>query len=150
MSLKPTIYEAVGGYEKLLELAHTWHRLCVEDPILNHPFDRPDLHPHHSERLASYWAESLGGPKTFTESMADQTHVVRIHAGNGEHEEMDAAAELTFAVAMDEVGVAKEIRPVLEAYFHHANLIMSSYPDSPDQVPQELPMLYWSWEGQEP
>jgi len=46
-----------------------------------------------TERLAAYWAEALGGPTTYTDQYGDETSVVRIHSGNGPHEEMD---QLTF------------------------------------------------------
>lgn len=48
-----------------------------------------DCHPEHTERLAAYWAEALGGPTTFSEHYGDETAVVRMHSGNGPHEEMD-------------------------------------------------------------
>ena len=54
---------------------------------------RTGIHPQHTERLAAYWAEALGGPPTYTESLSDETTVVRMHSGNGEHVEMDERAE---------------------------------------------------------
>jgi len=54
--MKPTIYEAAGGYQALVELARAWHARCLADPIVSHAFSH-GYHPQHSERLAAYWAE---------------------------------------------------------------------------------------------
>ena len=53
---------------------------------------RRRIDPHHTERLAAYWGEALGGPPTFSSAYGDGSSVVRIHSGNGEHEEMDTRA----------------------------------------------------------
>jgi len=58
----------------------------MADEMVSHGF-----HPRHSERLAAYWAEALGGPPTYSERYGDETTVVRLHSGNGPHEEMDEA-----------------------------------------------------------
>src|SRR6476659_5033280 len=86
--MEPTIFEAVGGYDALLRLAHAWHERCLADPVASHPFG----HPGHLARLAAYWAEALGGPAGYTAAMGDHSHVLRLHAGNGEHHELDERA----------------------------------------------------------
>jgi len=37
-SVELTIYEAVGGPDTLLALAEAWHRRCLADLIVAHPF----------------------------------------------------------------------------------------------------------------
>ena len=44
--------------------------------------------PQHVERLAAYWAEALGGPSTYSESYGDETTFVKMHSGNGKHDEI--------------------------------------------------------------
>ena len=53
-----TIYEAAGGRQAFIALAHAWHARCLADPIVSHAFSH-GCHPKHSERLAAYWAEAL-------------------------------------------------------------------------------------------
>jgi hemoglobin len=86
-----SVFEAVGGYEGLLRLAHAWHARVMADEVVSHAFSH-GFHPQHSERLAAYWGEALGGPATYSEKCGDETSVVRIHSGNGVHEEMDRRA----------------------------------------------------------
>jgi hemoglobin len=68
--MKRTIYEAAGGHDAFLRLAHAWHARCLADPIVSHAFSH-GYHPQHTERLAAYWAEALGGPPSYTSSMGD-------------------------------------------------------------------------------
>src|SRR5947207_6427032 len=86
-----TVYEAVGGIDGLVRLAGAWHTRVMADEVVSHAFSH-GYHPEHTERLAAYWAEALGGPATYSESVGDETSVVRIHSGNGPHEDMDQRA----------------------------------------------------------
>jgi len=142
-----SLYEAVGGAEGLLRLAHAWHRRCVEDPIANHPFSHPNIHPQHTERLAAYLGEALGGPPTYTQQMGDETFVRSLHAGNGMHEELDQRCIELFDLALQDVGVSEDCRACVANYFRHATRTMALYPDKKDQVPKHLPLPRWSWDG---
>jgi hemoglobin len=144
-----SVYEAVGGSEALLRLAKAWHSRVMADEIVSHAFIHA-FHPQHSERLAAYWAEALGGPTTYSESYGDETAVVRIHSGNGPHEEMDRRAIACFGQALADVGLAptEPLRQVLHDYFAWATTTtMSRYRESADEVPEGLRIPRWSWDG---
>src|SRR5262245_29084388 len=100
-----TVYDAVGGADALLRLAGAWHTRVMNDDVVSHAFSH-GFHPEHTERLAAYWAEALGGPTTYTDRYGDETSVVRIHSGNGPHEEMDRRAIACFDQALEDVGLA--------------------------------------------
>jgi Bacterial-like globin len=65
-----SVYEAAGGASAMLALAHAWHYRCLADPEAQHPFSHPGLHPQHTERLAAYWGEMLGGPDAYSRELA--------------------------------------------------------------------------------
>ena len=143
------MYEAAGGSEGLLRLAEAWHSRVMADEIVSHAFSH-GFHPQHSERLAAYWAEALGGPATFSALYGDETSVVRIHSGNGPHEEMDRRAISCFDEALQDVGIdpAEPVGRVLHEYFAWATTTtMSRYHDSADEVPDGMSIPRWSWEG---
>jgi hemoglobin len=144
-----TIYEAAGGGDGLLALAHAWHVRCLDDPVASHPFSHPGGHPQHLERLAAYWGEALGGPADYTATMGDHSHVLWMHAGNGEHHDLDRRAIDCFAQALDDTGLSADerLRDALLAYFTWATTLMGAYPDSPREVPTGLPLPTWSWDG---
>lgn len=144
-----TIYEAAGGSEGLLRLAGAWHVRVLEDEIVSHAFSH-GYHPQHTERLAAYWAEVLGGPAAYSEQYGDETSVVRIHSGNGPHEEMDQRAIACFDQALEDAGLAgnEQLRQALHDYFAWATTTtMSRYHHSPDDVPHGLNIPKWSWDG---
>ena len=146
--MEKSIYEVAGGRQAFLDLALAWHSRCLADPIVSHAFSH-GYHPQHIERLAAYWAQSLGGPNEFTVSMGSESEVVRMHSGNGEHGEMDERAQTCFAEALDDARIPDDprLRATLKDYFKWATGRMSGYPESADRVPSGLEMAYWSWNG---
>ena len=144
-----SVYEAAGGDAGLLRLASAWHSRVMADQVVSHAFSH-GFHPEHTERLAAYWAEALGGPTTFSDSYGDETSVVRMHSGNGEHAEMDRRAIACFDRALDDVGMVgnSPLRQVLYDYFAWATTTtMARYHRSADEVPPGLGIPHWSWDG---
>jgi hemoglobin len=143
-----SVYEAAGGWDGVLRLAAAWHERVLADEIVSHAF-RHGFKPDHTERLAAYWAEALGGPPTYSQRYGDETSVVRIHSGNGEHDEMDQHAIDCFDLALADAGLTAEpLRQVLHDYFAWATTNpMARYQVSADDVPDGLTIPQWSWDG---
>lgn len=86
----------------------------------------------------------------YSDAYGDETKVVRMHSGNGEHEEMDRRAIACFDQALADVGLTRDpaLRQVLHDYFAWATTTtMSRYHRSPDDVPDGLHIPRWSWNG---
>ncbi len=143
-----TVYDAAGGYDTFVRLAEAWHERVMADEVVAHAFSH-GFHPQHTERLAAYWVEALGGPSLYADAYGDETAVVRLHSGNGLHEEMDRRAVECFDEALADVGLTADARlcQVLHDYFRWATTTMSRYPRSPDDVPPDLRVPRWSWDG---
>lgn len=143
-----SLFEAVGGADGVLRLARAWHERVLEDEIVSHAFSH-GFHPQHTERLAAYWGEAWGGPASYSEHYGDQSSVVRMHSGNGPHEEMDRRAIACFDGAMDDAGLSDPVlRGALHDYFAWATTnTMSVYHGSADDVPDDLHIPRWSWNG---
>src|SRR5438128_1186433 len=107
--MEETVYEAAGGEAGMLRLAAAWHQRVLADEVVAHAFSH-GFHPEHTERLAAYWAEALGGPAAFSGAYGDESAVVRMHSGNGPHEEMDRRAIACFDAALVDVGLSPEDR----------------------------------------
>lgn len=143
-----SVYDAAGGADGIMRLAAAWHARVMADDVVSHAFQH-GFHSAHTERLAAYWAETLGGPPTYSETYGDETSVVRLHSGNGEHQEMDRRAIACFDQALADVGLADDerLRQVLHDYFSWATTAMSQYHRSADDIPAGLPVPRWSWHG---
>jgi hemoglobin len=132
-------YDAIGGEATVLALAHAWHERVLADPVVAHAFSH-GFREDHTERLAAYWAEVLGGPDTYSRSLGDESHVVRLHSGNGPHEDMDRRAVACFAAALADAGVAAEHHAGLVAWFEAANRHVNHRYPTPEDVPDGLAM----------
>jgi hemoglobin len=147
--VRPTLYEFAGGDAAFLALARAHHARCLADPELNHPFSHPGQHPQHVERLAAYWAEVLGGPPTYSESLANQSYLVHLHSGNGAMDDLSRRFVECFVAAADDAGLPPdpEFRAALRAYMEWAVTDMLRYETSADDVPRDLTVPRWSWDG---
>jgi hemoglobin len=144
-----SVYEAAGGDGGLRRLADAWHARVLADEVVSHAFSH-GFRPDHTDRLAAYWAEALGGPSTYSNLYGDESSVVRLHSGNGQHEEMDRRAIACFDQALEDTGLASDatLRQVLHDYFAWTTTTaMARYPGSADDVPDSLKIPRWSWDG---
>ena len=145
-----TVYDAAGGLDGLLRLAAAWHRRVIADEVVGHAFSH-GYRADHTERLAAYWAEALGGPRLYTGVFGDETAVVRMHSGNGPHEEMDRRAIACFNQALVDVGLDERTRTALSDYFAWATTHeMAAHHASAEDVPDGLPLPHWTWDGRCP
>ena len=144
-----TVYDAAGGSDGLSALAHAWHVRVIADDVVGHAFSHGFL-PDHTARLAAYWAEALGGPATYSQDFGDETAVVRMHSGNGPHDEMDRRAIECFDLALRDVGIAEGTRvhrTLLDYFAWATTTTMARYHRSADDVPSGLRIPHWSWDG---
>ncbi|MGD0880133.1 MAG: group II truncated hemoglobin [Acidimicrobiales bacterium] len=144
-----SVYDAVGGYDSIVSLARAWHARVMADEVVSHAFSH-GFHPQHTERLAAYWAEALGGPARYSDLYGDESEVVRMHSGDGPHEDMDRRAIACFDEALGDAGLTGDDRlsTVLHDYFEWATTYsMSRYHRSDGDVPEGLTIPRWSWNG---
>ena len=143
-----TLYDTAGGIEGLTRLAEAWHERVIADEVVGHAFSH-GFDEHHTDRLAAYWAEALGGPELFTEAGGEESAVVRMHSGNGEHDEMNHRAVACFDAALEDVGlVERHLAQTLHDYFEWATwTTMYRFHGSADDVPDGLEIPCWSWNG---
>ncbi len=144
-----SVYEATGGSEGMQRLAEAWHRRVMADEVVAHAFSH-GFEDDHTDRLAAYLGEALGGPPLYSERYGDESSVVRIHSGNGEHSDMDNRAIRCFDEALADLGLDADepLRRTLHDYFAWATrTTMSRYHGSPADVPEGLRLRHWTWDG---
>jgi hemoglobin len=147
--VRPTLYEFAGGEPAFLALAAAHHVRCLQDPELNHPFSHPGQHPAHVERLAAYWAEVLGGPAVYSQSLSDQSRLLDMHAGNGDMSDLGRRFVECFVLAADDAGLPAdpEFRAALRAYMQWAVDDVLVYSPVDSVVPPGARVPRWGWEG---
>ena len=141
--VSPTLYRALGGFDALLAVCRRWHQLCLADPVAAHPFEH-GLHPQHDERLAAYLAEATGGPKLYTGGYGDEVSMQRLHAGNGEHRDLDERCLALFEQALADAGIPAVPAARLAAHFRGAAEAQRAYASSVEDVPAGLTLPEWT------
>jgi hemoglobin len=141
MTADYSLYEQIGGFDVVLALCRRWHALCLQDPDTAHPFEH-GMHPQHDERLAAYLSEAFGGPKLYSAGYGDESHVQRLHAGNGEHVALDVACLAKFDQALADVGIAGAPAQRVSAYFRSATEAQREWAADNAAVPLGLPFRH--------
>ena len=150
--MRPSLFEFAGGSPAFLALATAHHARCLADPELNHPFSHADQNPQHIERLAAYWAEVMGGPARYSQSLGSQSSLQRMHAGNGDMSDLGRRFVDCFVLAADDAGLPDDpgFRAALRAYMQWAVDDVLAYSPVGAVVPSRLAVPHWSWDGLQP
>jgi hemoglobin len=144
------MFEFAGGNQAFLALAAAHHERCLQDPELNHPFSH-GVNPEHVERLAHYWAEVFGGPARYSDLHGGHSAMLETHARHGAGQDYGPRFVACFMQAADDVGLPDdaEFRTALRSYMEWATQEVISYAPSDVQVPANLPVPRWTWNGLE-
>lgn len=147
---RPTLYEFAGGRDAFLALAAACTERCMQDPELSHAFSH-GMSPNHDEHLAAYWAEVLGGPPSYSESLGGHSHMLFIHAAQGAPDEWGDRFEACFVAAMDDAQLPDdpEFRRAMRDYMHWATRQVNQYSPVGSRVEPDMPMPRWTWQGLE-
>lgn len=129
------------------DIAWCWHQEALADPVVSHAFSH-GVADDHVERLAHYLAEALGGGDHYRRTYGEPAQVDRLHAGNGEHPEMDSAAIAAFDRAVRRAGIPQPAAGEIRRYWAWATRSpMAAHPESPDTVPADQGVHTWTWGG---
>jgi hemoglobin len=136
-----SLYDDVGGFDRILALCKAWQSRLQQDPLAWHPFEH-GTHPNHHERLAAYLSEAFGGPPLYTAGYGDESSVQRTHSCNGEHVELDEACLEAFDQAVADIGLCGDVAQRVSAYFRRATVAQREWAASGTRVPDGLPFNY--------
>jgi hypothetical protein len=82
-------------------------------------------------------------PLTMLPGYGDESSMQRMHAGNGDHRELDERCLALFAQALADVGIPAGPAERLAAHFGCATDAQRAYGASAEQVPDSLPLPRW-------
>jgi hemoglobin len=102
-------------------LADAWRARVMAGEVVSHAFSH-GFHPQHTDRLAAYWAEALGGPASYSDAYGNETSVG--------------------------VDADPRLRQALHDYFAWVTTVsMAQSHESADDVPVGMRIPRWSWDG---
>ena len=122
----------------------------MADEVVSHAFSH-GFHPQHTERLAAYWAEALGGPiDLLGDGTATRPRWSGCTAATASTRRWTVArspASTTRSATSASMTMSRCGR-ILHDYFAWATTTtMARYHESADDVPEGLRIPRWSWDG---
>lgn len=144
---RPSVYEFAGGERAFLALAAAHHARCLADPELEHPFSH-GVHPDHVQRLAAYWGEVFGGPKTYAPG---HSGMLTVHCGAEPGSDLGKRFVECFVGAADDAGLPDdpEFRRILRDYMEAAVAEVMAHGREGAKVADRLPTPRWGWTGRQ-
>ncbi len=141
----PTLYEWVGGIDALNRLTQRFYEHVNDDALLQPVFAHMDA--AHSEHVAAFLAEVLGGPTRYSEEHGGHPHMIQKHLNRHlTQEKRRRWMELLLATA-DELGMPDdpEFRSALVGYLEWGSrlAVINSQPGA--TADQDAPMPKWGW-----
>lgn len=147
----PSVYEKLGGYDALLELTTTFYAgiLGDPDPLLEPLFRGMD--PDHPAHVATWLAETFGGPARYTAEHGGYEHMVAAHLNRALTEEQRQRWLSRLLRTADEVGVTTDpdVRSAFVAYLEWGTRIAVFNSQPGANVMAHGPVPKWGW-GESP
>jgi truncated hemoglobin YjbI len=140
------LFESAGGLSAIRRMVDLFfERHVPEDPLLAPMFENAPT--DHSERVASWFAEVLGGPAGYRAKFGDYAHLFERHAGLGVSEEqLTRWVDLLFRSArVTGLDSAPEFWSAFTSYveWEARRVREASQPDSRKPVDVDSPR--WDW-----
>jgi hemoglobin len=142
----PTLFDWLGGSEKLAALFQAFYRRVPHDPLLGPVFAQMD--PHHAEHVAKFVGQVFGGPESYTNAGGSHAHMIARHMHRHlTHEQRKRWIALLLETA-DDIGLPDdpEFRAALVGYLEWGTRL--AVMNSAEGVPAPeggLPMPTWGW-----
>jgi hemoglobin len=142
----PTLYEWLGGEEKLAQVIARFYEKVPEDALLRPLF--ASMPKEHFRHVALFIGEVLGGPKRYSEEHGGHAAMIRHHLGKGITDEQRKRWMTLLLETADELGMPAdpEFRSALVAYLEWGSrlaVINSALPK--DAEVGDAPMPEWGW-----
>lgn len=151
MDTTPTIYEYVGGHQRLHAVAQAQYSRCLTDPLLSRVFGT-EGRPEHVEHLAAWLSEVFGGPPTYTERLGGHGALLRHHGNLAITEEQRRRFVEVFLAAADEVGLPDEprLRRRFAEYLEWGSTIAKEVSQPGADLSTDQPVPRWDWGSEGP
>ena len=142
-----SLFEAAGGESGLRLLALAWHERVLADPVVGQAVAR-GVRSDQVDRIAAWWAESLGGPALYSARFGAGMEDVRLHPPDAAVDELNDRAVDCFADALDDAGLQDD-EVLAEALLDWFTWLTWTTLDPPrEPVPRAAGGIpKWSWDG---
>jgi hemoglobin len=142
----PTIYDWAGGRDAFARWLNAFYDLVEREPLLA-PLFGGTVSEEHRDHVTSWWAEVMGGPPEYTQTLGGYERMLAKHRGLGLTDEQRLRFVTLLSQAADEAGLPAdpEFRAAIMGYAEWGTRIAvhNSQPGA-DVVPH-APVPRWGW-----
>lgn len=145
-SAVPSLYEWVGGKERLKILFERFYELVRRDALLQPVFE--GMSAHHAEHVAAFVGEVFGGPAEYSQSHGGHPSMIRHHLARHLTEEQRRRWVALLLDAADQVGLPDdpEFRAALVGYLEWGSrLAVINSRDGASAPDPNAAMPAWNW-----
>lgn len=141
----PSLYEWLGGLEKLEELTRVFYTNVLKDDLLEPLFAHMD--PDHPEHVALWLSEVFGGPPRYTAERGGYPHMLAKHLGKAITEPQRRRWVNLLMDAADEVGLSSdpEFRAAFASYIEWGTRLALANSQPGADPPRNAPTPRWGW-----
>jgi hemoglobin len=143
----PSLYQWLGGNEKLEQLTTAFYKKVLADELIGPVFK--NMSPEHAKHVAHFIGEVFGGPTQYTErDNGSHAKMVGHHVGKMLTEPMRKRWIQLLLETADEIGLADdpEFRSAFVGYIEWGTrlaILNSNTTENP--IKEDEPMPKWGW-----
>jgi hemoglobin len=147
MNQVPSLFQWLGGDEKLQQLTSAFYKKVLADELLGPVFQH--MSPEHASHVAHFIGEVFGGPQQYTqEDKGSHSNMVAHHVGKQLSEPMRRRWIQLLLETADEIGLKDdpEFRSAFVGYLEWGSrlaILNSNTTENP--VKEDEPMPKWGW-----
>jgi hemoglobin len=142
----PSIFSWVGGTEAIAGWLEAFYDAVEGDDLLAPVFGGV-VTREHRDHVTAWWAEVMGGPATYTETLGGYEHMLAKHRGLAITAEQRLRFVTLLSAAADTAGLPAdpEARSALMAYAEWGSRLAVENSAPGAQPVERAPVPRWSW-----
>jgi hemoglobin len=142
----PSIHEWVGGTEAIGRWLEAFYDAVEQDDLLAPVFGGV-VTREHRDHVTAWWAEVMGGPATYSETLGGYEHMLAKHRGLAITPEQRLRFVTLLSAAADTVGLPDdpEARSALMAYAEWGSRLAVENSAPGAEPVERAPVPRWGW-----
>jgi hemoglobin len=144
--MTPTLYEWAGGEAAIRKFIDAFYDRVEQDDLLS-PFFPGGVHESHRSHVTTWWAEVLGGPSNYTETLGGYPTMLAHHRNLGITAEQRFRFASLMSLAADDAGLPDdpEFRAAFVGYVEWGTRLAVHNSQPGADVVEEAPVPRWGW-----
>jgi hemoglobin len=142
----PTIYDWAGGRDAFERWLNVFYDLVEQEPLLA-PLFGGTVSAEHRDHVTTWWAEVMGGPAEYSESLGGYDHMLAKHRDLALTAEQRLRFVTLLSQAADDAGLPPdpEFRAAIMGYAEWGTRLAVHNSQPGADVAEHAPVPRWGW-----